>query len=145
MRLCVQLCARTGQDAPTDRGILLRTVYESLALKYRVVNEQISHVLDNTTRVVHIVGGGSKNKLLNQFTADALGLPVSAGPEEATAVGNFMVQALGLGLISSMHEALPLIRAAFPIETYAPRDAGAWDVQVERFRRICEEGGASST
>lgn len=129
-------CRRTQQPLPTDRGIYLRAVYESLALTYRRVNEQICKACGKPTRKVHIVGGGSRNILLNQFTADALGLPVVAGPEEATAVGNIMVQALGLGLIPSLTDAQPLIRRAFPITDYQPRDTAAWDRAYARFKVI---------
>ena len=98
-------CQRSGQVVPADRGSMLRTVYESLALKYRFVNEQICEVSGTQSTVVNIVGGGSNNKRLNQFTADALGLPVLAGPMEGTAVGNFMVQAVGVGIIASIEAA----------------------------------------
>jgi hypothetical protein len=74
-------CRKTGQKVPKSRGVFLRSVYESLALKYRLVNEQIGAASGTATKVVHIVGGGSKNRMLNQFTADALGIPVQAGPE----------------------------------------------------------------
>jgi rhamnulokinase len=111
-------------------------VYESLALKYRVVNEQISSVSGQDSKVVNIVGGGSRNVMLNQFTADALGLPVMAGPEEATAVGNLMVQAMGLGIIGSMQDALPVIKGAFPITEYQPQNMAAWDEASARFRQI---------
>jgi rhamnulokinase len=130
-------CARTDQEPPADRGAALRTVYEALALKYRLVNDQICAVSGTETDAVHIVGGGSKNALLNQFTADALGLPVLAGPEEATAVGNFMVQALGLGVLGSMHDALPIIKEAFPIRTFQPADTAVWTAAYERFCRLC--------
>jgi len=133
-------CKRTEQPAPKDRGTILRTVYESLAFKYRMVNEQICEVCENETKTVHIVGGGSKNKLLNQFASDCMGMPVLAGPEEATAVGNFMVQALGLGCIESLHEALPLIRSAFPIETFEPKDAASWNAEYDRFKKVCTAG-----
>ncbi|MEI7437968.1 MAG: FGGY-family carbohydrate kinase, partial [bacterium] len=107
-----EFCVRTGQPPPPDRGAFVRTVYESLALTYRRAHEQIAAVSGNPCRVVHIVGGGSKNELLNQFTADALGLAVVAGPVEATAVGNLMVQAQGLGALRTLHDALPIIRKA---------------------------------
>jgi sugar (pentulose or hexulose) kinase len=129
-------CVRTGQNAPKDRGDYARVVYESLALKYRMVNEQICSVCGTKSKIVHIVGGGSKNKLLNQFTADSLGMPVLAGPEEATAVGNLMVQAMGLGIISSMQEALPIIKQAFPISEYKPENTAQWDKAFERFCRL---------
>ena len=129
--------AKTGQSsAPVDRGVLLRCVYESLALKYRQVNRQIESVTDTTTEVVHIVGGGSRNALLNQFTADALGVRVLAGPEEATAVGNLMVQAMGMGILPDLASAQPLIRAAFPIKEFKPVDPGRWTAAYERFRPL---------
>jgi rhamnulokinase len=86
--------------------------------------------------VVHIVGGGSKNIMLNQFAADAMGVPVLAGPDEATAVGNLMTQAMGLGLIGSLHDAQPLIRQAFQIREYTPRNTQAWEAAYRRFRDI---------
>ena len=133
-----EFCKRTGQKVPTDRGVLVRMVYESLALKYRYVNELICGVSGKATKVVHIVGGGSRNVMLNQFTADACGLPVVAGPEEATAVGNIMVQAMGLGVIGSLREALPIIRRAFPIQDYQPKDPAGWAPAYARFRQILD-------
>ena len=131
-----EFCRRTRQKVPADRGTFLRVVYESLALKYRAVNEQIVAVCGKPSKVVHIVGGGCRNVMLNQFTADALGLPVVAGPEEATAVGNCMVQALGLGVIRSLPEALPLIRQAFPIRDYAPKDPARWNQAYATFKTL---------
>jgi sugar (pentulose or hexulose) kinase len=131
-----QFCRRTGQPVPADRGTYLRLVYESLAMKYRRVNEQITAVCGKPSKRVHIVGGGSKNVMLNQFTADATGLPVLAGPEEATAVGNLMTQAMGLGLIASMREAQPIIRQAFPIREYQPKNSAAWQHAYERFVKV---------
>lgn len=125
--------SETGQARPADRGTLLRCVYESLALKYRRVNETICRVTGTETDAVYIVGGGSRNALLNQFTADSVGAPVHAGPKEATAVGNLMVQAVGAGILPGMKAAQPLIRAAFPIATFTPRDAAAWDAAYARF------------
>lgn len=133
----VDYCKRTGQSVPEDRGGLMRLVYESLALKYRLVNEQVCAASGTQTKVVHIVGGGCRNIMLNQFTADALGVPVVAGPEEATAVGNLMTQALGLGIINNLKEALPMIRAAFPIRDYQPADSSVWDQAYGRFKALC--------
>jgi sugar (pentulose or hexulose) kinase len=138
-------CARTGQAPPAERGGYLRTVYESLALKYRLVNEQICAVSNTRSTTVHIVGGGSKNTLLNQFTADALGLPVLAGPEEATAVGNLMVQAMALGIVAHMAAAQPIIRAAFPIREYLPRNADAWTQAYARFARILKSSASRTS
>ena len=132
----VAFCRKTGQEPPRDRGTLLRSVYESLALKYRAVGEQIAAVSGKPNRVVHIVGGGSRNELLNQLTANACGLKVVAGPEEATAIGNAMVQALGLGVISGMADAQQLIRAAFPIREYRPKDREAWEAAYRKFTAV---------
>jgi sugar (pentulose or hexulose) kinase len=128
-------CRRTNQKMPASRGAILRLVYESLALKYRRISEDISRISGQPTKVVHIVGGGSRNALPNQLTANAIGVPVIAGPVEATAVGNLMVQALGLGIIKSMHDALPIIRKAFPIKVYNPRDGEAWDQAFRQFQK----------
>jgi len=130
-------CKKTGQDVPSDRGAFLRCVYESLAMKYRMVNQQICGACGTESKVVHIVGGGCKNGLLNRCTANALGMPVLAGPEEATAVGNFMAQALGLGIIGSMQDAQPMIRKAFGIKELKPDDTAAWDAAYDKFRAVC--------
>jgi rhamnulokinase len=132
-----EFISESGQSVPEARGTILRLVYESLAMKYRLVNEQICRVSGSQTRVVNIVGGGSNNVLLNQFTANALGLPVMAGPKEATAVGNLMVQAMGLGIIDSMSAAQPYIRQAFPIGEFSPDDTAAWDAAYARFQSLC--------
>jgi len=129
-------CKKTGQKVPGDRGTYLRVVYESLAMKYRMVNEEISAVCGKPSEVVHIVGGGCKNEILNQFTANATGLPVIAGPDEATAVGNIMVQAMGLGIIKGLDAAFPLIRQAFRIKEYRTEDSPQWQREYKRFRKI---------
>ncbi len=132
----VGFCRRTGQAPPRDRGTMLRAVYESLALKYRVVAEQIAAVSGKPSSVIHIVGGGSKNAFLNQLAANACGVKVVAGPEEATAVGNAMVQLLGLQVIDRLADAKSLIRAAFPIREFAPRERETWEKAYARFRTI---------
>jgi sugar (pentulose or hexulose) kinase len=129
----VEFCRRTRQDPPQDRGSMLRSVYESLALKYRMVGEQIAAITGRPNKVMHIVGGGSRNELLNQFAANACGMRVVAGPEEATAVGNAMVQAVGLGVIPNLAEARGMIRAAFPIREFTPKDGETWARAYERF------------
>ena len=128
--------SNTRQPSPPDRGTLLRCVYESLALKYRSVNAQIESVTGTQTEVVHIVGGGSRNALLNQFTANATGVRVLAGPEEATAVGNLMVQAVGIGIIPDLAKAQPLIRAAFPIQEFVPAETEIWQAAAGRFQQL---------
>jgi rhamnulokinase len=127
---------RTGQRVPVDRGALLRAVYESLAFTYRLVADQIARISGARFDVVHIVGGGSRNAFLNQAAANACGLKVVAGPEEATAVGNALVQALGLGVFGKLTDATPMIRSAFPISEFVPRDVETWSRETERFRAL---------
>lgn len=133
--------ARTGQPDVEDRGALLRVVYESLALKYRRVDETLNAVIGAPpTKSVHIVGGGAKNVLLNQFAADAMGVEVLAGPVEATAAGNLMAQAMALGLIEDVRDAQPWIRSAFEIKTFRPGDRAAWEKAYPRFCELCARG-----
>jgi sugar (pentulose or hexulose) kinase len=129
-------CKKTGQPVPKNRAAFLRVVFESLAMKYRLVNDEITRISRKPTKTVNIVGGGSKDDILNQFTADATGLLVLAGPGEATAVGNIMVQASGLGIINGLGEAPELIRNTFKIREYKPRASELWTREYERFMKI---------
>ena len=132
----VEYCRRTGQEPPSGRGKMVRCVYESLALKYRVVSQQIAQASGLPNAVIHIVGGGSRNTFLNQLTANACGMKVVAGPEEATAVGNAMVQAMALGLIKKLPEAKSMIQAAFPIREFTPKDSETWEKAYARYRHV---------
>jgi sugar (pentulose or hexulose) kinase len=129
-------CRKTGQAVPVDRATYLRVVYESLAMKYRLVDEQISQVCGSKSSVIHIVGGGCKNELLNQFTADAAGLPVVAGPDEATAAGNIAVQAMGIGLFPDLESALTCMIESFDMGNYKPENHQLWNRQYNRFVKI---------
>lgn len=140
----VQFCRRTGQLMPSDRGGVVRMVYESLALRYRMANEKICAVAGTATDVVHIVGGGSKNRMLNQMTADACGVPVVSGPEEATAVGNAMMQAVGLGVLGRLSDGLSLVRGGFPIREYLPQNGGPWQEAGARFAALAERSAAGA-
>ena len=126
-------CNRTEQASPRDEGEIVRCILESLALKYRWVSEKLELVGGKSIDVIHIVGGGAQNRLLCQFTANATGAQVVAGPTEATAVGNIMVQALATGLIDSISEAREIIGRSFEVTTYEPRDPERWDSAYERF------------
>jgi rhamnulokinase len=129
-------CDKTGQPAPCDRGSLVRIALESLACKYRVTLESLEKILGYRLEVIHIVGGGSQNQLLCQFTADACGRPVYAGPVEATALGNVLAQVIALGECASWAEARELGRAAFPLKLYEPRHTAAWDEAYARFQQV---------
>lgn len=122
----VAFCERTGQPKPATQGEIIRCALESLALKYRSVLEMIAQ-MRGQIKSIHIVGGGTQNKLLCQFTANATGLPVIAGPVEATAIGNIMVQAIALGHLSSLPEARQLIRKSFDLVEYEPQEMDAWE------------------
>ncbi len=129
-------CRRTGQEPPATRAALVRSLLESLALKYRFVIEELGTVLERPVRKVHVIGGGSRNELLCRFTADATGLPVVAGPAEATAVGNILVQAMALGRLSSPAVIRDIVRDSFELRTYEPAGGAAWDAAYARFRGL---------
>jgi rhamnulokinase len=126
-------CQQTGQTVPNTRGEILRVALESLALKYRYTLERVQTVSGVQAETFHIIGGGSRNQLLNQFTANALNLPVIAGPDEATAAGNILVQMVGLGHLASLEEARRLVRDSFVTETYLPQDISRWDEAYKQF------------
>jgi rhamnulokinase len=119
-----EYCRETGQLVPTDPGSMIRCALESLALLYRQTLEECESVSGRRFKMIHVVGGGSRNRLLNQFTANAAALPVQAGPVEATAIGNILIQARTLGdLKGSLRE---VVRASFPVRVFAPEDQGIW-------------------
>ena len=116
-------CAGTGQPRPETAGALARCAFESLALSYRTVADELAELCGRPLSRVHIVGGGSQNRLLNQLSADACERPVRAGPVETAALGNACVQLMGLGVLPSLDAARAMIRASYPVEEYAPRTA----------------------
>ncbi len=129
-------CTRTGQKAPKNEGAFTRCALESLALKYRWTIERLESLLGTTIRSIHVVGGGSRNALLCQFTADACGRPVLGGPIEATAAGNILLQAMARGKLGSLAEARAVVARSFPISTYEPRDTPAWTEAAGRFDKL---------
>ena len=133
-------CRRTGQPAPQGAGPTVRCALESLALCYRWVLDKLEALTGRRAEVIHIVGGGSQNALLNQFTADACERPVLAGPVEATAIGNVLVQALGLGVIGSLADAREVVRRSFEVRTFTPRQHDAWRAAYERFLTLRARG-----
>jgi len=129
-------CRKTGQSAPATPGAFVRCALESLALLYRVRLGQLEQLIGRRIERLHIVGGGSQNSLLNQFTANACGIPVFAGPTEATALGNILVQAIALGHLPSLATARQCVRASFKVETFEPCDQSKWSAVFERFQRM---------
>ncbi len=129
-------CAETGQIVPDTPGAIVRCALESLALKYRRVLRELEHLLGRKLEVIHVVGGGSQNQLLNQFTADATAKPVVAGPVEATALGNILVQALGRGRLASLTDLRRVVAASTELIHYEPRNTAHWDAAAARFDRL---------
>jgi rhamnulokinase len=131
-----RFCHRTEQPSPADPGALTRLILESLALKYRYVKESLARVTDRPVDRIYIVGGGSQNQLLNQFTADALNCTIVAGPVEAASIGNIIMQLFALGEIRSLSEGRSLIRRSFETKIFEPRHTAAWDDAYARFQKI---------
>ncbi len=129
-------CQSTGQTVPQTEGAILRTALESLALKYRWTLEKLEILLKQKFEALYVVGGGSQNQLLCQFTADALQRPVIAGPAEATALGNIAGQAVATGSLSSLEEARQIIRRAVNAVTYTPGSEQGWDQAYQRFENF---------
>jgi rhamnulokinase len=126
-------CRRTGQPAPREPGAVVRCALESLALRYHWVLGRLEELVGHRLETIHVVGGGSQNTLLCQLTADACARPVLAGPVEATAIGNVLVQAIGLGLLGSVSEAREVVRRSFELSPYAPQHPDRWHDPYERF------------
>jgi len=120
-------CRESGQPAPRTEGELVRCAYESLALRYREVLGWLEELTSNRIEVIHIVGGGSQSNILNQFTADACQRPVLAGPVEATALGNLLVQVRASGELSSLAEMREVVRRSTRVTTFEPGEASPWD------------------
>ena len=129
----VDFCGRTGQPVPENDAEVMATVYVSLAYKYRYVLEQLIAVSGQAVDRLHIIGGGSRNALLNQMTANAIGRPVIAGPAEATAAGNAIVQLITIGALNSVAEARAMLSASAESITYEPQDTATWDDNYARF------------
>ncbi|MBM4073459.1 MAG: rhamnulokinase [Planctomycetes bacterium] len=129
-------CRRTGQPVPQEPGAVIRCTLESLALRYRWVLDRLEELTGQRLEVIHIVGGGSQNSVLNQFTADACNRPVVAGPVEATAIGNVLMQAIGLGLLKSLADGRDVVRRSFEVRTFEPRQPERWQQAYERFVRL---------
>ena len=128
-----EFCKMTGQTVPITEGEVIRAVLIGLALRYRYVIEKLEEISGKNLSAVHIVGGGTKNQLLSQMTADALGRKVITGPIEATAIGNIIVQAIAMGDIKDWEAGVEVIKNSFEIRTFEPGDGKHWDIAFEKF------------
>jgi rhamnulokinase len=130
----------TGQDDPDDPVLMTRVILDSLALRYAGVVSAVERVTGQPIPGIHIVGGGSLNAYLNQATADASGRPVLAGPAEATAIGNLLMQAIAAGSVGSIAEGRRLVAASFPPARFEPRGGGRWAQAARLYARIAPPG-----
>jgi len=126
-------CAETNQPIPRSEGEIVRCILESLALRYRQALEQAEKLTNRTYGGLHMVGGGIQNRLLCQFAANALGKPVWAGPVEASAIGNMLMQLVALGECKDLREARKLVAESFPIDVYEPEEGADWSAAYETF------------
>ncbi|GGD97876.1 rhamnulokinase [Paenibacillus nasutitermitis] len=131
-----RFCEETNQPVPRSRGETARCILESLALRYHIVLEQCQRLTGRHFSELHMVGGGIQNELLCQLTASAIGRPVWAGPVEASAIGNMLVQFQAGGEIAGIEEGKQLVKRSFPIQTYEPADADKWQEAIARFNRL---------
>ncbi len=129
-------CRKHGHAVPQSHGDFTRAIFESLVLKYRYIVESINELRGRAVSRLYIVGGGSRNRLLNQLTADALGIEVIAGPAEATATGNILIQAIGSGLLGSLDDARALVRDSFEVEHFEPHEKEVWDARYAEVRGL---------
>ncbi|WP_346857333.1 rhamnulokinase [uncultured Draconibacterium sp.] len=128
-----EYCAATNQAIPETKGEIARCIYDSLVLKYKFTIKQIESLTGKPIDKLHIIGGGANNKMMNQLTADAIGIPVLAGPTEATATGNLMLQAKAVGAVQSLNEMREVIKNSFEIEEYLPSPQLDWEAAYKRF------------
>ncbi|MBZ0292884.1 MAG: rhamnulokinase [Anaerolineae bacterium] len=133
-----EFCSQTGQPVPQTDAEVIRIVYESLALKYRYVLDKMAEITGKPIDRLHIIGGGSQNKLLNQMTASAIGRTVITGPVEATALGNAIVQFISLGEIADLGQARAILSETLDTEHYEPGDQSAWEDAFIRFTTLVE-------
>ncbi|MHB0939144.1 MAG: rhamnulokinase [Armatimonadota bacterium] len=129
-------CAGSGQPAPQAVSDVMRCLLESLAFTYRASVDRIEALKGITVPCLHIIGGGTQNRVLNQWTANALGRPVVTGPVEGTAMGNLLVQLMALGEIKDLAEARQVVRRSCAVETFEPQDAAAWQDAYAQYIQV---------
>jgi rhamnulokinase len=129
-------CAQTGQPVPESASDVTRVVIDSLALACRRELRALEAVTGTPVHTIRVIGGGARNRLLNQATADATGCRVLAGPVEATALGNVVMQLVTLGAVRSVTEGRQLVATAFPPEEFTPRAPAVWDAAEARFAEM---------
>jgi len=131
-----QYCLVTGQKAPSTHAEYVRCIFESLSLKYKFILGKLNSLAPFDIEKLHVIGGGSKNPLLNQWTANSIGIPVIAGPSEATAIGNIMIQAKAAGCIGTHQEMRQIIRESVQLDEFLPENHQEWEQAYQKFLTI---------
>lgn len=129
-------CKETNQNIPTTVGDIARCIYESLAFRYKQVLQNLQELADFPIQTLHIIGGGSKNNLLNQFTANAIGIPVIAGPSEATAMGNILMQAKATGIVKDTKHIRQIVRNSANTDVFTPIDSNLWERRYQDYLKV---------
>ena len=132
-------CRKTGQSVPETPAEICRCIFDSLALRYRQVFQWMQEFAPFKLEILHIIGGGSLNRYLNQFTANATGATVLAGPQEGTAIGNIMLQAESAGSVKDIWEMRRIIANSLELVKYEPTDKAAWDAAFDRYLEITKQ------
>jgi rhamnulokinase len=132
-------CRQTDQFVPETIGEIARCIYESLAFRYKQVLQDLQKLANFPIEKLHIIGGGSRNNMLNTFTANAIGLPVVAGPSEATAMGNLLMQAKAAGLVTEKSEMRRLVRNSVELEIFNPSETTQWQNHYPRYLEVFRE------
>jgi rhamnulokinase len=139
-RAITEYCIATGQHAPLNPAEFVRCIFESLSLKYNYILAILKNLAPFPIEKLHVIGGGSKNPLLNQWTANAIGIPVIAGPSEATAIGNIMIQAKSAGYVGSLQEMRQIIRESVQLDMFLPENTEVWQEAYHKFLDITKPG-----
>ena len=136
IRAIQEYCRDTNQPVPETPAEICRCIFDSLALRYRQVFDWLKEFASFDLHVLHIIGGGSLNKYLNQFTANSTGATVLAGPQECTAIGNIMLQAKAAGLVSDIWQMRQIIANSTDMKKYEPQDKETWDEAYKKYLNI---------
>jgi len=131
-----QFCINTNQCVPESKGEIIRCILQSLSLKYRMTLESLEEITGKKYASIHMVGGGIKDEMLCQFTAEATGRTVLAGPVEATAIGNLMMQIMAIGEVKTLKEIRKIVKNSFPITKYIPHEIDLWDKAYVIFKNV---------
>lgn len=131
-----KFCEASGQKIPIEKGEIVRCIFESLAFRYKQVFSSLQELSSNPIEVLHVIGGGSQNELLNTFTCNAIGIPVVAGPSEATAFGNILLQAKATGAINTIEEIRNVVKNSVELHTYTPSEIVEWESHYQRYLHI---------